>query len=583
MKAQPFPLRLFILVMLFSYSLARLRSAEPEAAPDFELPRWRGGERVALASFAGKVVVLDFFAYWCPPCQKASAELEAKVQKYYEAKGGNPKGAPVQVVAINVEKDHPERTAAYIKKSGLTFVLDDGGGRTMERYGGSGLPLIVVIDGTRRKNGTATFEIAYRSDGFEGAEKIRKVIDRLGEGRTSAGLLRGNPFRDDRIVQVAALAADSAPGSVGADLDPAAVPPATGMANDAERRAEPAPEPAETPVERVLEIESEGLFASDALLTQSGLSYRETRPANQWGVSYSYATLGIDFVPVDFDFFHVPAEVSEERHAVQFSGRHRLWQPLTLMAAAGHYDGFSDYRSAWLNEYYRQQYAVFPEYREAEPNGQNLSFGARWEYRPTTGFLQANVTLAQDEIAPGYEIDFAGVRRGRDDLNTVSYSIAGENVLTRRVRVMNEFRLTHTSEREARYAYQGSVNVALGERWVWRTVGGYAQEDPQFEAWYVGGSLDYELTPAAILTVSGRYYVDTGEIENSLFSAAAPGVTAYQAGLGFRYLWPRSALKVYLAPYFTRYEPFGIGTQFFQGLYRDREWGIAQIAYSFRF
>lgn len=581
MNSQPFSFRLFILVLLFSYSLAHLRGTEAETALEFELPLWRSSEKVALSSLAGKIVVLDFFAYWCPPCQKASADLEAKVQKYYESKGGNPKGVPVQVVAINVEKDHPERTAAYIKKSGLTFVLDDGGGQTMERYGGNSLPLIVIIDATRQENGKTRFEIVYRSDGFEGVEKIRKIIDRLGNREKRTGFLFRNPFLEDRVVQVARLGDSLGNGNVLADFDPNAGSLGTVASPEADAYTEP--EPTATPVERVFEVESEGLFTSDALLTQSGLSYRETRPANQWGASYSYATLGIDFVPVDFDFFHVPADVREDRHAIQFSGRHRLGQAFTIMGAAGHYDGFSDYRSAWLNEYYRQQYAVFPEYRDAEPNGQNLSFGARWEYRPTTGFLQASLTLAQDEIAPGYEIDFAGVRRGRDELDTVSYHVLGENVLHRRVRMMNEFRITNTSERDTRYAYQGSVNVALGERWVWRTVGGYAQEDPQFEAWYVGGSLDYELSPAAILTVSGRYYVDTGEIENSLFSAAAPGVAAYQAGLGFRYLWSRSALKVYLAPYFTRYEPFGIGTQFFQGLYRDRDWGIAQVAYSIRF
>ena len=58
---------------------------------------------------------------------------------------------------------------------------------------------------------------------------------------------------------------------------------------------------------------------------------------------------------------------------------------------------------------------------------------------------------------------------------------------------------------------------------------------------------------------------------------------AYQIGVGFRYLLERAALKLFVAPYFTRYEPFGLGTAFFQHLYQDRAWGIAQIACVFQF
>jgi hypothetical protein len=103
------------------------------------------------------------------------------------------------------------------------------------------------------------------------------------------------------------------------------------------------------------------------------------------------------------------------------------------------------------------------------------------------------------------------------------------------------------------------------------------------QAFYFGGAVEYEATPSCLFSLSGRFYRDTGEIENSLFSNAAPGVEAYQIGVGFRYLLERAALKLFVAPYFTRYEPFGLGTAFFQHLYQDRAWGIAQIACVFQF
>src|SRR6266478_5551188 len=72
--------------------------ADSAAVPDFELPKWDSSEKAKLADFAGEIVVLDFFAYWCGPCRKASVEIEGGIQKYYNSKKGNPHGVTVRVL-----------------------------------------------------------------------------------------------------------------------------------------------------------------------------------------------------------------------------------------------------------------------------------------------------------------------------------------------------------------------------------------------------------------------------------------------------------------------------------------------------
>lgn len=333
-----------------------------------------------------------------------------------------------------------------------------------------------------------------------------------------------------------------------------------------------------------VQTDFEGLFSGDVNLTRSSLGYTQRRGSTEWSANIARSTYDLEYAPASFDFLGRSETVDETRVAGQLSGKVNVLDRLAVVFAGGAYDGYTDFRSLWLNQYYRQQFAAFfPEFVDASPSGENGTAGLRWEYLPTVGFLQADISFLHDEIAPGYEIDFSGLRRGRPNLYTASYHFSAENVLTRRIRLLNDFRLTETTDREARHAWQGSLNLALGQSWIVRTFGGWTREDPTFEAWYGGGSVEFEPGDGWHFSLSGRWYRDTGEIENSLFSSAAPGLEAWQVGLGVRRVWGAHALKVFAAPYFTRYEAFGIGTAFFQNLYKNRSWIAVQLAYSAEF
>ena len=227
-----------------------------------------------------------------------------------------------------------------------------------------------------------------------------------------------------------------------------------------------------------------------------------------------------------------------------------------------------------------------PGYETPRPYGYNASTSLRWEYLPATGFADASFFYAYDEIAPGYEYEpVPGVLlKGREHLETYSPTLKFENIVSRRVRVLNEFQLTFTTDREARYAYRNSINLALGERWVVRTLGGYTHENPTLRAWFAGATLEFEITSRWLVNASGLYYHDTGEIENSAFiSTAAPGLATWKGGLGLRYAGDASSFSISVAPIWANYEPVAVGTRPFTNLYRDRDWVSVQAAWSLTF
>lgn len=115
--------------------LRPLQSGMP--APQFTLPTPDGHGTVALASFKGRVVLLDFWATWCPPCMREMPEL-AKLHTELEPRG-------FTVVGVNREPEDPARVNNFLGKHGILFPVGVDNAGVGESFRVMNLPTTVLI------------------------------------------------------------------------------------------------------------------------------------------------------------------------------------------------------------------------------------------------------------------------------------------------------------------------------------------------------------------------------------------------------------------------------------------------------
>jgi cytochrome c biogenesis protein CcmG/thiol:disulfide interchange protein DsbE len=116
-------------------NLASGRTANPPAAT---LPRLGAAGEGSLAQYKGKVVLVNFWASWCPPCTKELPLLE-RTQQDISARGG-------VVLGINT-RDASEDALKFVERFSLTFPsLRDGSGDYAEKWGLTGYPESFVLD-----------------------------------------------------------------------------------------------------------------------------------------------------------------------------------------------------------------------------------------------------------------------------------------------------------------------------------------------------------------------------------------------------------------------------------------------------
>lgn len=114
----------------------KIRAVKGEKAPSFSLMNL-DGDQVALADFEGKVIVVEFWATWCPPCRESLPATNKLFRKYRD------RGLAAVAIAV---QDQPDQVADFVREKSIDIpvLMDDGA--VSQVYGVRGIPAMFFIN-----------------------------------------------------------------------------------------------------------------------------------------------------------------------------------------------------------------------------------------------------------------------------------------------------------------------------------------------------------------------------------------------------------------------------------------------------
>jgi cytochrome c biogenesis protein CcmG, thiol:disulfide interchange protein DsbE len=133
-------LGVLIIIAVIGIQLVQRNATQPDSgsAPDFTIPLYRNGGDFNLSDQRGKIVVVNFWGSWCPPCRKEAPFLEAVHQRYGEQ--------GVVVVGVNF-RDTEDAALEFLDEYNITYLNGfDVGEQVTASYNVARAPETFVID-----------------------------------------------------------------------------------------------------------------------------------------------------------------------------------------------------------------------------------------------------------------------------------------------------------------------------------------------------------------------------------------------------------------------------------------------------
>ncbi len=137
------------------------------AAPSFSAKTLKG-DVFDSAAQTGKVVLLDFWATWCPPCRESIPVIQ-RLHEKYGARG---------LVVLGVTDEDPDHVRAFVTENKMTYAVAAGPAQdgVLLKYQVEGLPTSVVID---KQGRVRSYEAGFAPGSGGTEDKLEALIPKL--------------------------------------------------------------------------------------------------------------------------------------------------------------------------------------------------------------------------------------------------------------------------------------------------------------------------------------------------------------------------------------------------------------------
>jgi peroxiredoxin len=169
MKNQTAAIAALTMIVLTAAGTAACAAPKPEiqeaAAPDFSIADLQGNT-LTLSGYEGKVLFINFWATWCPPCRK---EIPDFIEATRELKGEG-----LEILGISVDQMPAEALLEWVRKTGINYPIALATPEIVRAYEpGEYIPATIVVD---RKG-----VIRYRQSELMDKDTLVKLFRKWGQ------------------------------------------------------------------------------------------------------------------------------------------------------------------------------------------------------------------------------------------------------------------------------------------------------------------------------------------------------------------------------------------------------------------